>query len=60
MRKTVFALAVSALFFAAPSSAFAKVESLDKANMGTHWYGPERTLESLQGHVVWWEDWGFR
>jgi hypothetical protein len=40
-------------------TAHAKVTSLEGANLGEYWYGPERTLESLKGHVVLWENWGY-
>jgi len=35
------------------------VGDLDKANFGEYWCGPKRTPESLKGHVVLWEDWGY-
>jgi hypothetical protein len=34
-------------------------DSLDKANFGTYWYGPERAPDSLKGHIVLWENWGY-
>ena len=34
-------------------------DDLDKASFGTYWYGPERTPESLKGHIVLWENWGY-
>ena len=59
MRKTLFVLAVAALFCAAPRTAHAKVSSLENARMGQHWFGPDRSLESLKGHIVLWENWGY-
>lgn len=56
MRKLLSAIAVVLL---SSSTAFAKVESLDGANLGVHWFGPERSLESLKGRVVLWENWGY-
>jgi hypothetical protein len=58
MRKSLIALAMGALLCGAPL-AFAKVSSLEGANLGEHWYGPERTLDGLKGHVVLWENWGY-
>jgi hypothetical protein len=40
-------------------TAFAKVQGLEGATEGTHWYGPKHTLESMKGHVVIWENWGY-
>jgi hypothetical protein len=59
MRKTFFALAAGSLFLALTATAVAKVESMEKISLGTHWYGPERTLEGLKGHIVLWENWGY-
>ena len=57
-RLAVLALALGGLLsFASPGSA--SVSGLDSANLGEHWYGPERTLETLKGHVVLWENWGY-
>ena len=56
MRKILLSVAAVLLFQA---TAFAKVESLENANLGEHWYGTPRTLESLKGHVVLWENWGY-
>lgn len=55
MRKLLLAAFTLALLQA---PAFAAGD-LDKASWGTYWYGPERTLESLKGHVVLWENWGY-
>ena len=56
MRKILLSAAAVLLFQA---TAFAKVESLENANLGEHWFGTPRTLESLKGHVVLWENWGY-
>jgi hypothetical protein len=56
MRKLLIAAAALLLV---PSIASAKVESLESASLGSHWYGPQRTLEGLKGHVVLWENWGY-
>lgn len=56
MRKLLVAAAALLLL---PSAAFAKVESIEGAGLGTHWYGPPRTLEGLKGHIVLWENWGY-
>ena len=56
MRKFfIAAIAVLAL----QGTASAKVESLEGANLGEHWYGPKRTAEDLKGHIVIWENWGY-
>lgn len=41
------------------ATAFAKVDGIENATLGEHWYGTPRTLESLKGHVVLWENWGY-
>ena len=55
MRKLILAAAAALLL---PSAALA-ADDLDKANLGQHWYGPDRTMESLKGHIVLWENWGY-
>lgn len=58
MRKLFFALAVGALLLGArPASA--AVSDLYSANLGETWYGPTRTMDSLKGHIVLWENWGY-
>jgi len=42
--------------FQAPAFA---VGDLDQATLGEYWYGPQRTLASMKGHVVLWENWGY-
>jgi hypothetical protein len=54
MRKLLLAAAIVAVVQGTASAA----DDLDKVNMGQHWYGPERTLASLKGHIVLWEKWG--
>jgi len=42
-----------------PAMAEAKVESLEGASLGQHWFGPNWSLEDLRGRVVMVELWGF-
>jgi len=55
MRKIVIS-ALAALLL--QGTAYA-VEPLDKASLGEHWYGPKQTMDSLKGHIVVWENWGY-
>ena len=55
MRKLIFAALVAVLLPAAARAA----DDLDKATLGQHWYGPERTMDGLKGHIVLWENWGY-
>ncbi len=55
MRRAVGALAVTLLVV---GTAWAKVQSIEGASLGEHYYGPPRTLDGLKGHVVLWENWG--
>ena len=57
MRKLLLAVSLVLLSYA---PAFAKVESLEGASLGEHWYGPKETLETVKGHVVFWENWGYK
>jgi hypothetical protein len=55
MRKLITAAFVAVLLQGAALAA----DDLDKASLGQHWYGPERTMEGLKGHIVLWENWGY-
>jgi hypothetical protein len=35
------------------------IGTLDKVDLGEHWFGPKRTPSELQGRVVMIELWGF-
>ncbi|MEZ0229661.1 MAG: hypothetical protein ACAI25_13610 [Planctomycetota bacterium] len=56
MRRFLFAAAAVLLLH---GTALAKVAGLEGASEGTHWYGPKNTLESMKGHIVIWENWGY-
>lgn len=56
MRRLLFTAAV---VLALHGTAFAKVQSLEGASEGAHWYGPKYALADLKGHIVIWENWGY-
>jgi hypothetical protein len=56
MRRFLFAAAAVLLLH---GTALAKVESLEGAREGAHWYGPKYSLEDMKGHIVIWENWGY-
>ncbi len=56
MRHVLAIVALTALCSAAVADG---VTSLEGANLGTHWYGPNYTLDDLKGRVVVIEMWGY-
>lgn len=56
MRQVLAIVALTALCSAAAADG---VTSLEGANLGTHWYGPNYTLDDLKGRVVVIEMWGY-
>ncbi len=56
LRRFLFAAAAVMLLH---GTAMAKVEKLEGASEGTYWYGPKHNLESMKGHIVIWENWGY-
>ena len=57
--RIAFAAALALAALAAPTPAFAQVQSIEDIDLGTYWYGPQFSKDDLKGRVVFMKMWGY-